>query len=186
VLAAFCWPAKRRLASWLIYNVNQRILMNVFSEIDRLITEHGSATILRERVALVREQNDALQKKVGELQSEVERLRASVAALEKEKAALSMPVRDLVSGELEVDGILWSYTADRATNEWPSLLPRCPHCRTQLCVEFVLSQFALTDEGGHVHFSCDNCGKFAKAFPGSRRTREDKAMRHIIQKHERG
>ncbi len=56
--------------------------MNIFSEIDRLITEHASAAVLRERVALVKEQNDSLQKKVAELEMEVTALKIKNTELE--------------------------------------------------------------------------------------------------------
>jgi predicted nuclease with TOPRIM domain len=57
--------------------------MSIFSEIDRLITERGSAAILRERVALVKEQNESLQKKVVTLEGEILALQKRNAELEK-------------------------------------------------------------------------------------------------------
>jgi hypothetical protein len=44
--------------------------MNLFDAFDRLITEHGSATIMRERLTLIRDQMQALEKKVADLQTE--------------------------------------------------------------------------------------------------------------------
>jgi len=49
--------------------------MNIFGEIERLITEHGSASILRERLELAKEQYSALEKKVTKLRSENDNLR---------------------------------------------------------------------------------------------------------------
>jgi hypothetical protein len=46
----------------------------VLAEIERLITEHGSAAILRERLALASDQYSALEKKVKDFQSENVRL----------------------------------------------------------------------------------------------------------------
>ena len=50
-------------------------IMNIFGEIERLITEHGSATILRQRLELAKEQYSALENKVTELRSENDNLR---------------------------------------------------------------------------------------------------------------
>lgn len=60
--------------------------MSIFTEIERLITEHGSAAILKERVALAREQNEALAKKVGQLEAEVAELKKKNGDLESKIA----------------------------------------------------------------------------------------------------
>lgn len=62
----------------------------VLAEIERLITEHGSAAILRERLALAAEQYAALEKKIIELQAENERLNS-------ENSKLQEQVRNLAS-----------------------------------------------------------------------------------------
>ena len=76
--------------------------MGLLDSIEKLITEHGSAAILRERIALANDKHAALEKKASTLetentelkvqvqagQSENERLRAEIAAL-KEKSARS-------------------------------------------------------------------------------------------------
>ncbi len=62
--------------------------MNIFSEIERLITEHGSATILRERLALAADQYAALERKLSELQSENETLRAQLKQSQEENEKL--------------------------------------------------------------------------------------------------
>lgn len=58
--------------------------MGIFQDIERLITEHGSAAILRERLVLAAEQYVALQKKVVELQAENERLESENSKLEEQ------------------------------------------------------------------------------------------------------
>lgn len=55
----------------------------VLAEIERLITEHGSAAILRERLGLASEQYAALEKKVAELQAEKERLESENSELKQ-------------------------------------------------------------------------------------------------------
>lgn len=58
--------------------------MGIFQDIERLITEHGSAAILRERLTLAAEQYAALEKKVDELQAENERLESENSKLQEQ------------------------------------------------------------------------------------------------------
>jgi hypothetical protein len=55
--------------------------MGLLDGIEKLITEHGSASILRERIAFAREQYSALESRVSELQRENERLNSANASL---------------------------------------------------------------------------------------------------------
>lgn len=57
-------------------------------EIERLINEHGSALILKERLALAADQYLALEKKVAELQTENEHLRLDLEECQKQRRAL--------------------------------------------------------------------------------------------------
>lgn len=58
-----------------------------FSEIERLITEHGSATILKERIALLKDQFVLLESKVANLEQENARLLAANHELEQQTAS---------------------------------------------------------------------------------------------------
>lgn len=60
----------------------------ILGEIERLINEHGSAAILKERLALASDQYAALEKKVSELQTENERLRLDYEECKKQQRAL--------------------------------------------------------------------------------------------------
>ena len=71
--------------------------MSIFGEIERLITEHGSAAILRERLALAADQYAALEKKVSELQCENETLRTQLKQRQRENEKL----RELVANRTE-------------------------------------------------------------------------------------
>jgi hypothetical protein len=62
--------------------------------IERLITEHGSAAILRERVALAREQYAALETKVADLERDNETLRSSNAGLQAQVRQLEQTLAD--------------------------------------------------------------------------------------------
>lgn len=57
--------------------------MRFLDSIERLINEHGSATILRERIALANDQYAHLEKKLTDLQAENDRLRAENASLKQ-------------------------------------------------------------------------------------------------------
>jgi hypothetical protein len=57
-------------------------------EIERLINEHGSAAILKERLALAADQYSALEKKVLQLEAENERLRLDLEECQKQRRAL--------------------------------------------------------------------------------------------------
>lgn len=56
--------------------------MNLFSGIEKLINEHGSSAILRERIALANDQYSALESKVKSLESEVAKLKLQKTELE--------------------------------------------------------------------------------------------------------
>lgn len=55
--------------------------MGLLDGLEKLITEHGSAAILKERIALANDKYSALETKVKELNEENARLRAEVAEL---------------------------------------------------------------------------------------------------------
>lgn len=62
--------------------------MNPFSAIEKLINEHGSATILKERINLLKEQFSALEKERDQLLSDKELLDAKILVLESENREL--------------------------------------------------------------------------------------------------
>ncbi len=59
----------------------------IFKEIERLITEHGSAVILKERNSLLRDQLDMLKSEFTKLERENAQLKRRNAELERELAA---------------------------------------------------------------------------------------------------
>lgn len=61
--------------------------MGLLDAIDKLITERGSAAVMRERADFIREQAQALEKKMTELQAENATLKKRVAELEAQVAA---------------------------------------------------------------------------------------------------
>ena len=62
--------------------------MDIFGGIEKLITEHGSAAILRERIALIAQQYSALEKENATLKQQV-------ASLESEKTQIKNQLEKL-------------------------------------------------------------------------------------------
>lgn len=79
----------RTLSAWLP--------MGIFDAIEKLITEHGSAAILHERIALAREEHAALEKKISDLQSENARLRPDNEELREKVRTLEKQLSDHAS-----------------------------------------------------------------------------------------
>jgi hypothetical protein len=71
-------------AVYVIMSDERNYMPNIFGEIERLITEHGSASILRERLELAKEQYAALEKKNSDLQGENKTLRQKVDQFQEE------------------------------------------------------------------------------------------------------
>src|SRR2546430_1402537 len=61
--------------------------MKLFAEIERLITEHGSAAILRERLALLADQAKAQEKELAATQERVTELERENARMKAQLAA---------------------------------------------------------------------------------------------------
>lgn len=67
----------------------------ILSDIEKLINEHGSATILRERLALARDQYEALEKNNSALMQENAALKEENQRLELDNAKLREKIGDL-------------------------------------------------------------------------------------------
>ena len=89
--------------------------MNPFDAIEKLITEHGSAAILRERITQAKEQQSGLEKENASLKAE----KASLAS-ELQQARLEIQ-RLKPSGFETRSGLLW-----KAAEKFPY----CPECQT--------------------------------------------------------
>lgn len=68
--------------------------MGLLEGMEKLITEHGSAAILRERIALAREQYAALESRVVSLQKDNEQLNSANASLHARLRALERQLSD--------------------------------------------------------------------------------------------
>ena len=64
--------------------------MNIFDGLEKLINEHGSATILKERLQLAKERHEALERKCAGLEKENEELRNKIAAIPSESSRIEL------------------------------------------------------------------------------------------------
>lgn len=69
--------------------------MGLLDSIEKLITEHGSAAILRERIALANDKHAALEKKAASLESENAQLRSLLEVSKSEADALRTELAEL-------------------------------------------------------------------------------------------
>ena len=67
------------------------------ADIEKLITEHGSAAILRERIALANDKHAALESKVIDFESQVTNLMGKIVNLESEINILRLDKKELES-----------------------------------------------------------------------------------------
>lgn len=123
--------------------------MGFLDSIEKLITEHGSAAILKERIALANDKHAALEAEAKKLRQENEALRsdneqfkAKNRTLEEELTHSSLPEF------VEEAGALFKKNAEGTYNE----TPYCPSCKT-----------AMVSPGRHELYRCGkkSCRQFA-------------------------
>ena len=124
--------------------------MSIFDSIEKLINEHGSAVILKERIALAADQYAALEKKIIELQAENEHHRLNSEEYQKQIRNLEEKLSHITSKQewAEEAGALFKKNPDGTYNE----TPYCPTCKT-----------AMVSPGRHELYRCGkkSCGQFA-------------------------
>jgi hypothetical protein len=99
-------------------------VMGLLELIERAINEHGSAAIMRERLDLIREQAQVLQKQILYLQEENSTLIKRVAELERQ-AATKKALEEFV----ECRGALFKRKPDGTYHQ----AVFCPICRAPMC-----------------------------------------------------
>ncbi|MDI1342050.1 hypothetical protein [Polaromonas sp.] len=123
-------------------------MAGLFDSIEKLITEHGSATILKERIALANDKYAALEAEVKKLRFENEELRLDNEQLKQEGRALNEKPshKSSLSEFTEEAGALFKR---RENGEWDHT-PYCPSCKT-----------AMVAPGRHELFRCGkkSCGQ---------------------------
>jgi len=115
--------------------------ISIFGEIERLITEHGSAVILKEHLGLLNTKLGLLKEHVEKLEKENARLVGRNAELEQQEA------RQKKSEEfVEARGALFQRLPSGGYSE----TPRCPVCqRTMWCFEAMFPYECSDDSCGH-------------------------------------
>ena len=115
--------------------------MGLFSDLQNLITEHGSAVILRERVALLADQAKALEKQVEDLKAENAELKKNNSELHRKLMA-----NTLADEFVEHRGALFKRKSDGSYH----LAVYCPHCRKSTSAVVDEFPFACTDKCGWI------------------------------------
>ncbi|MEO7932828.1 MAG: hypothetical protein ABIT76_06695 [Chthoniobacterales bacterium] len=93
--------------------------MEPFDSIEKLINEHGSAAILRERIELAKEQHIALANRVTELTKELETVKGHNELLRQKLLKVSVP-----DEFFRQNGLLW-----RRSDSGFESAPYCPKCK---------------------------------------------------------
>jgi hypothetical protein len=119
--------------------------MSLLEQLDKLVTEHGSAAVLDKHLAFVKEQAQALERRVAELETENATLRKRVAELREQAVA-----RTAQAEFVECRGALFK----RKPAGGFQMAVFCPKCRGPMS--------ALMDE---MPFHCSPC-KISVGFKG--------------------
>lgn|SRR5574340_180333 len=104
--------------------------MGLLDGIEKLIVEHGSAAILKERIALANDKYAALEAENKVLRSENEALRLDSEKLEQQRRALEEKLFHISTSQeyVEESGALFKR---RENGEW-DYTPYCPSCKTAM------------------------------------------------------
>ena len=104
--------------------------MGLLDGLEKLINEHGSAVILKERISLANDQYVILEKKVSVLESENERLKFDNEECQKQRRALEEKLSHISTSQeyIEGSGALFKKLPD---GSW-DYTPYCPACKTAM------------------------------------------------------
>lgn len=104
--------------------------MGLLDGFEKLINEHGSAVILKERIALANDKYAILEKEASVLKSENERLKLDNEECQKQRWALEEKLSHISIPQeyFEESGALFKR---RPNGEW-DFTPYCPACKTAM------------------------------------------------------
>ena len=127
--------------------------MNPFAAIEKLINEHGSATSLKERLALAADQFNHLEEKSRDLEEQKSELQVSVAELKSTNKDLLKEIDELQEqlrlfkpeqgGFVEHMGVLWKRSGDGYEKH-----PYCNECSNHPIMS-TFSRFWICSGGKH-------------------------------------
>jgi hypothetical protein len=104
--------------------------MSIFDSIEKLITEHGSAAILTQQLALAKDQFSHLERKVSDLQTQIGRLEAQ---LERERTDHKQAreelqrLKDEHTEEVRFHKTVEFRRGKRTGGQWMPFCPTCHH-----------------------------------------------------------
>ncbi len=101
-------------------------MKGIFGQLEKLINEHGSAQVLRERLGLAADQCAALEKRANALNAEVDTLRLEVASLRKQNTDLKSSLA--ATGQETDFRVHKSMAFKKKANGAFSDQPICPSC----------------------------------------------------------
>ena len=129
--------------------------MNIFAEIERLITEHGSAAILKERVAFLRDQFDVLTSENNVLKEEIKSIKFNTTSLEKQIQGLNKDNKNLEINNSNLESQLNDLHTGNPEKH------SCDHCgssRLKRSGSKVIKKLAGIPIKGAIYI-CEECGK---------------------------
>lgn len=122
--------------------------MNIFFELEKLVNEHGSAVILKERIAFAREQNETLEEKIKTLEKEIVALLTVAKTKDDKIEMLESSLRAFTEEERfkKFKGLLWRYDENGGID--PKAF--CPKCK--------LGMITYPRDGrASIYWICLNC-----------------------------
>jgi hypothetical protein len=105
-----------------------RHTMSVFDSIEKLITEHGSAAILREHLALAKSQYDALERQVKDAVSKVIKLEAQLEIDHRDHRETKQELqrlKDEHAEEIRIHNMVEFRRGKRTGGKWMGFCPKC-------------------------------------------------------------
>ncbi|MBI5387561.1 MAG: hypothetical protein HZA90_23115 [Verrucomicrobia bacterium] len=131
--------------------------MNIFDGIEKLITEHGSAAILSQQLALAKDQFAQLERKVSDLQTQTGRLEAQLAReqVDHKKARVELQrLEEEHAEEVVIHRLVEFRRGKRTRGKWVAFCPKC---------HMPADGDTSPDGEGFVYCTAD-CGWRARAF----------------------
>ena len=123
--------------------------MNPIAALEKLITEHGSAAILKQQLEFVREQFTAMERSLEESRSKAAKLEAKLD-IEREKYSQIKGEFDNLKSEHEEEVLIYKLVefrrGKRTRGAW---VPFCPKCHSPVTCDF--------DSKAHA-FCTSSCG----------------------------
>ena len=129
--------------------------MGIFDGLEKLINEHGSATILKERLSLAKEQYAALESENAILKQKIKELQSEIKILKTENQTLKLNYQQAT----QKIGLLENQISTIHNNNPEGYV--CDHCASSSLTRIGSRPDPTFGDLGikQKMFSCDECGK---------------------------